>query len=108
MEISDREFERIKISVSLSNFIYDYTNLHLEDNSKRSFCTNALEENDGLKTLLKDMYDNEDSRFIDKYKECFSSTFGFHRRKILPDKYINTFNVLYMFLEAYPELLCHW
>lgn len=101
MEISDREFERIKISVSLSNFIYDYTNLHLEDNSKRKFCTNALEKNDGLKTLLKDMYDNEDNRFIDKYKECFSSTFGFHRRKILPDKYINTFNILYMFLEAY-------
>ena len=101
MEISDRDFERIKISVSLSNFIYDYTNLHLEDNSKRKFCTNALEANNGLKTLLKDMYDNEDNRFIDKYKECFSSTFGFHRRKILPDKYINTFNILYMFLEAY-------
>ena len=101
MEISDRDFERIKISVSLSNFIYDYTNLHLEDNSKRKFCTRALESNNGLKILLKDMYDNLDNRFIERYKECFSSTFGFHRRKILPDKYINTFNILYMFLETY-------
>lgn len=47
------------------------------------------------------MYDNEDSRFIDKYKEYFSSTFGLHRRKILPDKYINIANILYMFIETY-------
>lgn len=51
MDISDRDFERIKISVSLSNFIYDYTNLHLEDNSKRKFFTRALEESNGLKNF---------------------------------------------------------
>ena len=56
MVMSDREFERIKISVSLSNYIYDYTNLILTDESERRFVNRSLERRDGLKILLKDMY----------------------------------------------------
>lgn len=101
MALSEREWERIKMLVSLSNFTYDYTNIHLKDNSKRKYLTDALERHGGLKDMFRDLYENPDTRFIYMYKESFSSTFGFHRRQILPDKYINTFNYLFMFLEAY-------
>ena len=101
MVISDREFERIKISVSLSNYIYDYTNLILTDESERRFVNRSLERRDGLKILLKDMYDNSDSRFIDWYKELFSNTFGFHRRKSMTDRHIDIFNKVFLFIEAY-------
>ena len=101
MVMSDREFERIKISVSLSNYIYDYTNLILTDESERRFVNRSLERRDGLKILLKDMYDNSDSRFIDWYKELFSNTFGFHRRKSMTDRHIDIFNKVFLFIEAY-------
>ena len=92
MVMSDREFERIKISVGLSNYIYDYTNLILTDESERRFVNRSLEKRDGLKILLKDMYDNEDDRFISLYKKHFSNTFGFHRRKTMSER--NTVRLL--------------
>lgn len=101
MVMSDRDFDRIKISVSLSNFIYDYTNLILKDESERKFVNRSLEKRDGLKILLKDMYDNSDSSFIELYKDMFSSTFGFHRRKTMSDRHIDIFNRVFLFLEAY-------
>jgi hypothetical protein len=47
------------------------------------------------------MYDNSDSRFIDWYKELFSNTFGFHRRKSMTDRHIDIFNKVFLFIEAY-------
>ena len=101
MVMSDRDFDRIKISVGLSNYIYDYTNLILTDESERRFVNRSLEKRDGLKILLKDMYDNVDDRFINLYKEHFSNTFGFHRRKTMSERNIDIFNKLFLFIEAY-------
>ena len=101
MVICGSERNRIKLLVSLANFAYDYVNLHLLDDSKRKYIIKSFERKNGLKSLLRDMYDNEDSRFVDKYYENFSCTFGFHRRKVLPDCYVDVFNKLYLFLETY-------
>lgn len=99
--LADREWNRIVLSVDLSNFIHSYVNTHLCDKEKRQGILDYLEVQNGLKDVFKDCYDNQDNRFIEKYKTIFS---GIHKLKNIPiasDNDTDTFNKVFMFLEIY-------
>lgn len=97
------DMEGVKLFVGLANYIYDYVNLMLSNFDDRKYIEDLLENQGGMKYLIRDMYNNSDKRFISLYKDKFVNKLGLDKasRSTKYSKRFDYFTNLYSLFEAY-------